>query len=322
MISSTNCAEALVPREASNKQSFYAHGKLLLTSEYLILDGAVGLGLPTRLGQHFEVAEIENGSGKIHWKSYDSDGSVWLDSELQLNDLKPGTDSPEGRLSQLFEFIKQHSEKLSESKDYIIETKLEFNRKFGLGSSSTLLYNLGQWTEIDPFKLSDASFGGSGYDIACAGAPGPILYQRKPGGKSIKPWPYLPPFRDKIFFAYSGQKKNSREGIQAYRELTKKGKKIAIEQATRITQELLKVQDLETFEDLLYAHEQLISDVIDQPTILESEYSDFWGLVKSLGAWGGDFLLFTCREGRDKLEQYLQNREIGPIFSYDELILS
>lgn len=312
----------MVPREASSKQSFYAHGKLLLTSEYVILDGALGLGLPTIPGQHLSVEEFDSGSGKIHWQSLEADGAVWLDLTLDLNDLQASEKDPAGRLGQLFLYIKTNSEILSASRDYKFITHLEFDRQYGLGSSSTLLYNLGQWSGIDPFQLSDNSFGGSGYDIACAGAQGPILYQRKSGSKSIKPWPFKPSFSDKIFFVYSGKKKNSREGIQAYRSLTRKGKKIAIDQATRITQELLKVQDLETFEDLLYAHEQLISDVIDQPTILESEFSDYWGLVKSLGAWGGDFLMFTSRDGREKLEQYLKNREIGPIFSYEELILS
>ena len=33
------------------KKDFYSNGKLLLTSEYVVLDGAIALAIPTRLGQ-------------------------------------------------------------------------------------------------------------------------------------------------------------------------------------------------------------------------------------------------------------------------------
>ena len=49
------------------KQTFYAHGKLLLTAEYFILDGAVGLALPTKLGQSLSIqsSESNEGHGKV-----------------------------------------------------------------------------------------------------------------------------------------------------------------------------------------------------------------------------------------------------------------
>jgi mevalonate kinase len=36
---------------------FYSHGKLLITSEYAVLDGAKALALPTRLGQKLSVSK-------------------------------------------------------------------------------------------------------------------------------------------------------------------------------------------------------------------------------------------------------------------------
>jgi len=38
-------------------QSFYGNGKLLLSAEYFVLDGAVALALPTKLGQSLHVQE-------------------------------------------------------------------------------------------------------------------------------------------------------------------------------------------------------------------------------------------------------------------------
>ena len=38
--------------------NFFSPGKLLLTSEYVVLDGALALALPTKLGQDFFSEEI------------------------------------------------------------------------------------------------------------------------------------------------------------------------------------------------------------------------------------------------------------------------
>jgi hypothetical protein len=50
----------------------------------------------------------------------------------------------------------------------IILLQLSFPKKMGLGTSSTLINNIAQWLQIDAFTLLNNSFGGSGYDIACA----------------------------------------------------------------------------------------------------------------------------------------------------------
>ena len=56
-----------------------------------------------------------------------------------------------------------------------VETQLEFPREWGLGSSSTLISNLGLWAETDPYDLLSATLGGSGYDIAAARSESPFL---------------------------------------------------------------------------------------------------------------------------------------------------
>ena len=47
----------------------FSHGKLLLTSEYVVLDGALALALPTKWGQEFFVAEHFDGKSLIHWSA-------------------------------------------------------------------------------------------------------------------------------------------------------------------------------------------------------------------------------------------------------------
>ena len=43
-------------------QTFYSNGKLLLTGEYVVLDGAKALAVPTRFGQNLIVKKGNNRS--------------------------------------------------------------------------------------------------------------------------------------------------------------------------------------------------------------------------------------------------------------------
>jgi len=62
-------------------QTFYSHGKLLISAEYAVLDGAQALALPTKFGQKLKV---ESTSGNlIHWKSISNCGKIWFETEFQ-----------------------------------------------------------------------------------------------------------------------------------------------------------------------------------------------------------------------------------------------
>jgi mevalonate kinase len=62
------------------KQTFYSNGKLLITGEYLVLDGAKAFALPTKFGQKLIIEETEGQI--IHWKSVDRDGSIWFEDTI------------------------------------------------------------------------------------------------------------------------------------------------------------------------------------------------------------------------------------------------
>jgi mevalonate kinase len=73
------------------KQEFYSHGKLLLTAEYLVLDGANALAFPTKYGQSLI---FDNGKkNTIAWKSYDHNGKLWLDFCFTIEEHRPHTRS-------------------------------------------------------------------------------------------------------------------------------------------------------------------------------------------------------------------------------------
>ena len=79
---------------------------------------------------------------------------------------------------------------------------------------------------------------------------------------------------------------------------------------------------LDDFEYYLKEHEMIISSVLKQKRIKEARFLDLEGEIKSLGAWGGDFAMITWHDSRKKLIQYLGEKNIDIIFSFEELIKS
>ena len=139
------------------KQTFYSNGKLLITGEYVVLDGAKAFALPTQFGQSLSVEENDNAT--IHWQSYDADGSIWYQDtftveDIMLHDTTTNTDSIQNTLLTILqEALKLNRSSFNTNNGYHITTQLTFQRNWGLGTSSTLLNNIAQWLQIDAFIL-------------------------------------------------------------------------------------------------------------------------------------------------------------------------
>jgi len=156
-------------------QKFYANGKLLLTGEYLVLDGALAIALPTKLGQSLTVEP--NNKQKLIWESQDSKSYPWFQHSYTQLHQKINNNPIAERLRVILLQAQQQNPKFINKLVDNITTKLTFPRNWGLGTSSTLIHLIAQWAKCDPFELLFEAFGGSGYDIACAGADSPISYQ-------------------------------------------------------------------------------------------------------------------------------------------------
>ncbi len=310
---------------AINTDSIYrANGKLLLTAEYFVLDGALALALPTRLGQHLHIKDRPQKDETLGWTSTKSDGEKWFEAHIDLRSLKCSQSDDAAiadRLEEIFAAIRQIQPGFfSPNRPFDIETQLEFPRDWGLGTSSTLIATLAQWAGIDPYDLLQKTFGGSGYDIACANAKGPIFYQRQEQGIRVSDAPFYPSFHDQLYFVYLGKKQNSREGIAHYRQ-RKENKQDLIEKVSELSLYLAKSTDFDHFSNLLAEHENLVSDFIQIQTVKEKHFADFWGSVKSLGAWGGDFVLLTSNRSAKETQAYCNEKGFEVFFAYKDLIL-
>jgi len=301
------------------KLTLHANGKVLLSGEYVVLDGALALGIPLSLGQRMNVAE--SSGSQINWESYRPNGDVWFSGKFDLFGFDPiKTDDEEmaKRLKNLFEAaVRLNSDFLSKWYKYTVKTHMDFEPEWGLGSSSTLVSCIADWADVDPFDLMEATFGGSGYDVACAKANGPIFYLSDEEAICVDPADFSPSFGDQLYFVYLGQKQNSRDEVASYG--SKRAKANEIEEISQITKSLCTVSDLQYFNELLVDHERIISGIIDRPRIKETKFPDFWGEIKSLGAWGGDFILATSDRGTEETQAYFNQKGLNVFFKYEEL---
>ena len=298
-----------------------ASGKLLLSAEYVVLDGALALALPTRFGQALDVAPADN-PGVLHWHSINEKDEIWFDAEFALPDLSI-RHSTHGQTAQTLQQIllairKQSSAFLNHTAGLAVSTRTDFPRAWGLGTSSTLIAALCEWSGTNPYTVLFETMGGSGYDLACAYAPGPLLYQLEKGIPKATPVDFQPAFADRLFFVYTGQKQNSREGISQYRR--QKLNAGLIEQISQITRSLLQATDIGTFENLLEEHETLLSRQLNMPRAAETLFPGYPGAVKSLGAWGGDFVLVTSLWEHDTTIGWFRARGFETILSWTAML--
>jgi mevalonate kinase len=296
---------------------FFSPGKLLLTSEYVVLDGALALAVPTKWGQEFLVEKIADGKSLINWTALHQ-GKSWLEVIIDYQDetiISSNITEPGEFIFSVLMKVKELSAlHFNQNYSYSLTTNLQFPPDFGLGSSSTLMNNLAEWAEIDAFQLNEICLGGSGYDIAVAKEKSAILYQNKPE-RIIKKINFNPLFKKDLIFIHLNQKQNSREGIQHYRK--EKKSPGLIKEFSTLTNEVLEAKTIDYFAELMVAHEQKLSRFLDLETVKEKYFFDCPVFVKSLGAWGGDFVMSSKFPD---YQNYFQKKGFDTFFEYEELI--
>lgn len=299
-------------------QTFHSNGKLLLTGEYTVLDGGMGLAIPTSYGQTLKVQTTEEKG--IFWKSYNLDASLWYEGKFEIQGAEITSVSNDQTSLTLCEILQQaklmNPEFLDEDSAFQVNTYLDFPREWGLGTSSTLINNIAQWAGVNAFKLLANSFGGSGYDIAAARNDFPILYSNKGNTPDIRPINLPWEFTERLFFIYLNTKQDSKEGIARYNEIAR-NKETARAKIDLLTEQITTIHNLEVFRNLMEQHETIISSLLQLPKIKDELFPDYPGLVKSLGAWGGDFVLVS---GSKNDLNYFKNKGYTTIIPYAEMI--
>lgn len=301
---------------------FYSNGKLLLSGEYVVLDGATALAVPTKYGQDLQITQGAN--KQIKWTSKDHDGTIWYSGVIEFEEItnKNYIANIENVESALLEILREayllNPSYIQNSHGYNIVTHLTFPKFWGLGTSSTLINNIAQWLKIDAFTLLNNSFGGSGYDIASAQNDSPILYQLEQGKPLVTKITYNPNFAEHLYFVYLNKKQSSKGAIASYYSNKPVNLDKIISEVNSITASMVTAESLSKMEIAMQKHENLLSNILEMQTAYETHFSDYDGVIKSLGAWGGDFVLATARTNpRD----YFIAKGFDTIIPYRDMIL-
>ena len=301
------------------EQQFYSNGKLLLTGEYVVLSGAKALAVPTKLGQWLRVKPTEKNG--LHWTSLDADGSCWFETHLDWEEIQfPLTSSEQSVRTTLLTILQKaqqfNPDFLKNRGGLSVTTELSFPKKWGLGTSSTLLNNIAQWAQVDAYRLLFDSFGGSGYDIACAQHDSAVVYSLVNETPLVSPETLDPLCKAQLYFVYLNQKQSSKEAIAAY---YKKQHRLAdhCEEISAITEALLADTSYANWFVNLQKHETILSNLLEMQTVQEAYFPDFDGMVKSLGAWGGDFVLVLSKSDPSA---YFEQKGYHTILPYSELV--
>lgn len=301
------------------QKEFYSNGKLLLSGEYAVLNGALALAIPTSYGQSLKATPTS--SAQLKWVSYDESDHEWFHAEFDIENLGI-ISSSDPKIAQTLKVLLQQARLdnplfLSDHDGFLVETHLSFPRSWGLGTSSTLINNLAQWARVDAYELLWKAFGGSGYDIACAQHNSPLTYQLKKGVPHVEEIQFNPYFKDSLFFVHLNQKQSSKDAIEAYRNRSF-DKEALVKRISTLTQKMIASPNLSEFEILMEEHETVLSEALGIPPVKQLLFPDYPGIIKSLGAWGGDFVMVT---GDDNSMAYFHDKGYTTVLPYSKMIL-
>ena len=246
--------------------TFKSHGKLLITGEYCVLRGAKALSIPTSYYQTLKIDKIENKI--IRWKSYDHNNNIWISGDFKLPNFEIINESTDELLflqKLLLEIKKLNPQIFKLSNGYKIESNMNFDKSWGLGSSSTLICNLSKWSKTDPYQLLWAVSKGSGYDIASSIHKSPIVYQLYNKNPIIYEVEFRPEFHENLFFVHLNKKQKTEDEINLFRKIITDDD--VINQISQITEDTIKCDDISKFKNLIIKHEGLISKMLNKKTI-------------------------------------------------------
>ena len=302
-------------------QHFYARGKLLLTSEFMILHGAKALAVPLKKGQSLELVP-KTRPGTLHWTAM-FEHETWFEHTVSTANLSLLESSDEEKSKYLLNMLAKAAEIqpdfMNKMEEYDVVTRLEFDPSFGFGSSSTLTSLVAQWAEIDPLQLHFRISRGSGYDVACATAGSPILYQVIREMPVVEAVEFYPPFIDQMWLVYLGEKQDSQRSVAAFLNNYLLDQR-DVELFSRLSSEFLRARKTNDLGIIIEKHEQLLSEILQIPVLKTLRFHDLDGYAKSLGAWGGDFALLVTPWPKDQLSSYLSEKGIEQWFAYKDLV--
>lgn len=299
---------------------FRAHGKLLLSAEYMVMHGSEALAIPLNKGQLLQISRTPD-RDRFTWRAFE-DEQEWFSVTLHPGSMQIIETSDRETASQLMILFEACIElQPAFQKELFFKealTTLQFSREYGFGSSSTLIALMAEWAEVNPLDLHFMVSDGSGYDVACALADGPILYKLRDQSPHYRHIPFHPDFSDQLYFAWQGRKQPTASHLESISGTFMPGYE-QIHYFSQLTTEMVESTTLEGFRKVMEEHEKVLSDILGMEPV-SKEFFDLPGSVKSLGAWGGDFIMIASDAPEKEVVSYLEQKGIKMWYHYNDLV--
>lgn len=302
------------------QKRFRSNGKLMLSGEYLVLHGALSLAVPTIPGQRLSV-RASGRSGPLHWKTL-VESKPWLECLIDPISWEVLQADRRDRTGLLLRMLRASAEIRGETEWLMgreVLAEVEFDIEWGLGSSSSLISNIAWWAGIEPFHLARSVSMGSGYDIACARSDKPLLYRTGQPGTGYKPVDFLPPFHAQLAFVYLGRKQDSAASVKQFLTHARVPEH-DISNISAISENLCQAGRLDEFEEGIKEHEAILSRILGKPPVKVGLFNDYPGEVKSLGAWGGDFVMITMHREFPFVKAYFSAKGMDTLILYRDMV--
>lgn len=298
-----------------------ARGKLLISSEYMVLHGSLALALSLKIGQTLTRRRTEDRS-RFSWNAYQKD-RLWFRANFNPStlDILDSTDQEKAKRLQILLRACIDMDPLfqKELNTWDVITRLDFSPSWGFGSSSTLTALMADWAEVNPLDLHFRISEGSGYDVACATANSSILYSLREDGPRYQPVAFYPPFAAQLYFVWLGHKQPTAAHLTEMAGNLKPGPE-DIRYFSTLTRSMLEARELSEFQALMEEHEANMAKLIKLKRVSETRFPNLQGSVKSLGAWGGDFVMIASEQEAEALFSYLDKLGLHTRFSYKDLV--
>ncbi|PLX14759.1 MAG: hypothetical protein C0599_18200 [Salinivirgaceae bacterium] len=289
----------------------------MITGEYLALQGATTFAVPLIFGQELEIEEVSH--SLVYWRTLFKDKIIFhaIFETDQFNVLETSDTEKSSWIKSVFLAIRDQKEDFLVDSGAEATATIDLHMNYGWGSSSSFITNLCKWADVNPFWVNMKVGGGSGYDIACATVSQPILYHNESNLPKYKEVDYHPEFTQNMWFIFQENKMNTADAIRGFR--SKRVNETVISRVSEISQEWIKADSIDKIMELMREHEKLLSECVNMDSIAK-QYEDFNGEVKSLGAWGGDFMLAVSPMSGADVISYFENKGRPTMFNWLEIV--
>jgi hypothetical protein len=294
--------------------SIFSAGKIILMGEYAVLHGSDALCLPLATGQNLSAKPSDENLIQWKWKYRQhilADFSLFCDS---LESNQPSTGDFRWARA-LIELIRQHNPYFLTT-GTILEFENFFPPEWGLGSSSATISSLCRMAGVDPYIINAAHTGGSGADIAATTAPGWFLYRKTNNSPLVWPLPFDYPHAGNSFFIYTGKKQATQSHVKEISHSIQ-AEDIDWKLTNAPLYRFLCCSTVPEAMKCISDHEQIIGNAIQMEAV-GNRFDDFPGRIKSLGAWGGDYLLAVTQQDEAFVRNYFHQRELNTVFNWHE----